>query len=379
MIDATDGAGPLIAPRDIGGYMNPQGPRQPGGGEHRPQPGGYPAGNPAPFDQQETQQAQVFPRPPQPPAYPQAPQGYPPPPQYAPPPAPPSAPPVSTAPQPSPEPPRNGWMKQLQQRQWWIAGGVVVIAGALVAYVMGTGDKSGNEDTATASTTVAQVPAGPTTTVPSEPSAEATPTPTGSPAPPPPPPAPTGPTLTPDALAPLLLPAAEIDKQLNITGASSVGVDSQPLAGNVEPPHCTGAWGPAYAATYSGTGFTGAAIGVVVLGREHRVGQAALAFPDPAAAKRIYDKLVADWNACQNTHAVFNYQGAVTEVDIKTPRAIGDIDTLMLVPTTSPIPGQQCERGMALRGNVIVDVRACSPTVGSAGYSITRAIADKVR
>ncbi len=30
-------------------------------------------------------------------------------------------------------------------------------------------------------------------------------------------------------------------------------------------------------------------------------------------------------------------------------------------------------------GNVIVDVRVCSPTVGSAGYSITRAIADKVR
>jgi serine/threonine-protein kinase len=51
----------------------------------------------------------------------------------------------------------------------------------------------------------------------------------------------------------------------------------------------------------------------------------------------------------------------------------------MMVPTTSPVPGQQCERGMALRGNVIVDVRVCSPTVGSAGYSITRAIADKVR
>lgn len=363
--------------------MNPQVPRRPGGGEHRPQPGGYPAGNPAPFDQQETQQAQVFPRPPQPLAYPQAPQGYPSPPQYTPPPPPPSAPPASSAPQPSPEPPRNTWVQQLQQRQWWVAGVVVVIAAALVAYVMLTGDKSANEDATTASTTVAQVPAGPTTTVPSEPSAESTPTnpppPSGSPAPPPPP-APAGPTLAPEALAPLLLPGAEIDKQLNIAGAASVGpVESQPLGGDVQPPHCTGAWGPAYAATYDGTGFTGLAVGVVALGREHRVGQAALAFPDPAAARRIYDKLLADWNACQNTHAVFNYQGAVTEIDIKTPRPIGDINTLMLVPTTSTVPGQQCERGMALRGNVIVDVRVCSPTVGSAGYSITRAIADKVR
>ncbi|QIV79488.1 hypothetical protein EXE63_00075 (plasmid) [Mycolicibacterium frederiksbergense] len=51
--------------------MNPQGPRQPGGGEHRPRPGGYPAGNPAPFDQQETQQGPVFRRPPQAPHHPQ--------------------------------------------------------------------------------------------------------------------------------------------------------------------------------------------------------------------------------------------------------------------------------------------------------------------
>ncbi|GAS93182.1 serine/threonine protein kinase [Mycolicibacterium canariasense] len=276
-------------------------------------------------------------------------------------------------------------MAQLQQRQWWIAGGVVVIAGALVAYVTATGDRGGDEDTATAAattaaaTTAAQVPASPTTTVPSQPSAEATPTPTGPPAPPPPAP-PTGPTLAADALAPLLLPAAEVGTQLNVTGAAALGpLETRPLAGNVAPPHCTGAWGPAYAATYDGTGFTGMAIQGVAQGQEHRIAQAVLAFPDPAAAQRIYDKLVGDWSACQNTHAVFSYQGASTEIDIKTPRPIGDIDTLMLVPTTSQVAGQQCERGMALRGNVIVDVRVCSPTVGSAGYSITRAIADKIR
>ena len=50
----------------------------------------------------------------------------------------------------------------------------------------------------------------------------------------------------------------------------------------------------------------------------------------------------------------------------------------MLVPTTSQTAGQQCERDMTLRSNVIVDVRACSPTVGSAGLSIARDIADKI-
>ncbi|MBE5438352.1 sensor domain-containing protein [Mycobacteroides abscessus] len=364
--------------------MNPQGHGQPGGREQRPWPGGNPNRDQAPFDQQETQQAQTFSRPQQPPPpYPQAPQGYPTPPQYASPPPPPGAPHASSAPQPSPEPPSTSWIQQLQQRQWWIAGGVVVIAAALVAYVMLTGDTSTNEDTATSpSTSVAQVPAGrpprfrpsPAPRPPHQPAA-----PSGTPAPPPPP-APTGPTLAPDALAPLLLPGAEIDKQLNIAGAAPVGpVESQPLGGDVQPPHCTGAWGPGYRATYDGTGFTGMAIGVLAQGQAHRIAQSVLAFPDPAAAQRIYDKLIGDWNACQNTHAVFSFQGASTEIDIKTPRPIGDINTLMLVPTTSPVPGQQCERGMALRGNVIVDVRVCSPTVGSAGYSITRAIADKVR
>jgi serine/threonine-protein kinase len=247
-----------------------------------------------------------------------------------------------------------------------------------MATVMLTGGPSASENTATvASTTAAQIPAGPTTTVETEPSAESTPTPTGPPAVPPPP-VPTGPTLATDALAPLLLPAEEVGKQLNITGASAMAVETQPLGGNVAPPHCTGAWGPGYGTTYNGTGFTGMAIQGVTQGQEYRIAQAVLAFPDPAAAQRVYDRLVTDWNACQNTHAVFSYQGASTEIDIKTPRPIGDINTLMLVPTTSPVPGQQCERGMALRGNVIVDVRACSPTVGSAGYSITRAIADRI-
>lgn len=320
-----------------------------------------------PFDQQETQQAPVFRRPPQAPPPAQTPHGYPSPPQHVPPPP----------PQPTPEPPHHSWKQQLKRRQWWIGGAVVAIVGSVVAYVMVTGDTSDSTDTATtAATTAAQVPAGPTTTVPSEPSAEPTPTATGAPAPPPP----TGPTLAPDALAALLLPAEEIGRQLNLTGAAPLGpVESEPLAGNVEPPHCTGAWGPGYATTYNGTGFTGIAIEGVAQGPQHRIAQAALAFPDPAAAQRIYDKLISDWNACQNTRAEFSYQGSGTTVDIKTPRPIGDITTVMLVPTNSPTPGQQCERGMALRGNVIVDVRVCSPTVGSAGYSITRAIADKVR
>jgi serine/threonine-protein kinase len=57
----------------------------------------------------------------------------------------------------------------------------------------------------------------------------------------------------------------------------------------------------------------------------------------------------------------------------------GDIMTLKLVPTTSSVAGQQCERNMTVRGNVIVDVRSCLPTVGSGGLSIVSDIAAKIR
>ena len=357
--------------------MNPQGHRPPGGGQQPGQPGGYPNGGRTPFDQQETQQAPTFSRPPQPPQAGGPQQGSPGGPQYTPP------PPSTPTPPPAPDPQPGGLIATLQKRQGWIVGAVVAVAAAAVAAVTLTGQGSGDDATpAAATTSVAQVPAGPTTTVPAEPSAQntqtTTPRPSGSPAPPPP--APTGPTLAPDALAGLLLPAAEIDTQLNITGAADVGpVETTPLAGSVAPPHCTGAWGPAYAATFDGTGMTGIAVGLVAQGQEVRVAQAAASFPDPAAAQRIFDRLLTDWTACQNTHAVFSYQGAGTEVDIKAPRRIGDVHVLGLVPTTSPVPGQQCERGMALRGNVIVDVRACSPTIGSGGLAITSAIADKIR
>lgn len=360
--------------------MNPQGQRPPGGGQQPGQPGGYPPG-PTPFDQQVTQQAQTFARPQQPP-----PTGGP---QYTPPP-PPGAPTPPPAPAPAPQPQPTGLAAKLGTQKWLIAGAVVAIAAAVVATLVLTG-RNGDQDGAptAATTSIAQVPAGPTTTAAGRPSVENNPTPppAGSPAPPPPagspappPPAPTGPTLAPDALAGLLLSPADIDAQLGITGAAPLApVETKPLQGTVEPPQCTGAWAPGYAGTYDGTGMTGIVVGLITQGQEVRITQAAASYPDPAAAQRIFDKMLADWTACQNTHAKFSFQGASTEVDIKTPRLIGDVHVLGLVPTTSPVPGQQCERGLTLRGNVIVDVRACSPTIGSGGLSITSAIADKIR
>ncbi|BBY46842.1 hypothetical protein MARA_02720 (plasmid) [Mycolicibacterium arabiense] len=364
-----------------------------------PQPpyqGGPPAGTS--LNDQATMAAEAFARPPQPGPAPVGPYQSPPagrgpagpstggftgpPPTYQQPPAPTSSPAPAPAAQPSS--PKGSLGARIAEKRWWVLGGAVAAVAAVTAAVVLTTGQDGTADTAaettSAATSVAGVPGlTEATSAEQSPSSPAPSTPPGTPAPPPPPPPPSGPVIAADALAPLLLPASEIAQTLGLPDMTAMAVESQPLGGTVTPPHCTGAWGPAYATTYNGTGYTGLSVQGVMRDQPVRVAQAVVAFPDPAAAKGVYDKLVADWNACQSTRIVFEVQGATNNVDVGRTVPIGDIMTLKIVPTDSPVPGQQCERGMALRGNVIVDVRTCSPTVGSSGYSITRAIADRVR
>lgn len=258
--------------------------------------------------------------------------------------------------------------EQIARHRWWVLGGAGVLAVVLViALVTATGGQDRNADDGPP-TSPAQVPAGPTTTVPG--------TPTAAPPPQPPPPPP-GPVLGADALPGLLLPPEQISERMNTPGMEPMTLVHRPLPGSVTPPHCTGAWGPAYEATYNGSGFTAIAVQGVFKQPTHQLVQAAVSFPDPGAAKAFYDKQSADWNACRSTHVRYE-QGGVSEADIGVPAVTGDILSVMVIPTTAKVAGQQCERDMTVRGNVIVDVRACSPTVGSAGLSIARAIADKI-
>lgn len=192
-------------------------------------------------------------------------------------------------------------------------------------------------------------------------------------------PAPAPANIPDDALPGLLLSANDISGRMNKPGMTAMPTESAPLAGSVTPPNCTGAWGPGYQATYDGSGFTAMVIQGVFSDPTHKLVQAVTAFPDANAAKVFYDRQVADWNACKNSHIRFEFQGASTEADLGVPSTTAGVLTMKLTPTTSATEGQQCERNMALRANVIVDVRACSPTVGSSGLSIASAIADKIK
>lgn len=252
------------------------------------------------------------------------------------------------------------------RRRWFIvAGAVAAVAAVTVALVLFTGGDDSSSTDAT-ETTSARVPDGPGTT------AAATPRSTPAPAPPPPPP----PVVEAAALPGFLLPADLINQRMNTTGMTADPPLNKLLPGSVTPPQCAGAWGPGYEATYSGSGYTASAV-QGFFDPPRQVVQAVVAFPDAGAAKAFYDRQVADWNACKSTHIRYE-SGGVTEADLGVPTVTVGVMTMMLVPTTSQTAGQQCERDMTVRSNVIVDVRACSPTVGSAGLSIARDIADKI-
>lgn len=254
-----------------------------------------------------------------------------------------------------------------ERRRWWLLGAAAAaIAVVVAAVVILTGSDDGAPTGATASS--APQPTTPGTGSPDAP-APAAPT---NPASPPPV------AVDKAALDGLLLPADRISQLMNTTAMTTVPIAHTLLPGTATPPHCTGTWGPAYEATYTGSGFTAVAAQAVFRNPTHKVAQAVVAFPDAAAAKAFYDKQISDWNACKSTHVRFEYLGTSTEIDVGVPVVTGDVLALLVVPTTTGIAGQQCERDMTVRANVIVDVRACSPTVGSAGSSMVREIADKI-
>ena len=287
-------------------------------------------------------------------------------PRYAPPPPrylPPTQPPVI------PQPPRQtGLRSQLldgKRRAWALgAAAAAVVAVVVVGIVVATSGGDTAEPTA----------AGPTSTTASP--TRTSPRPFSTPQPTSAPPAPAN--VDTDALPGLLLSADDVALRMNKPGMSAMPMEFAPIAGTVTPPNCTGAWGPAYQATYDGSGFTALAVQGVFANPTHKLVEAVASFPDAKAAKTFYDRQAADWNACKSNHIRFSYDGAATEGDLGVPTTTAGVMTLMFSPTTSATAGQQCERNMTVRANVIVDVRACSPTVGSSGLSITTAIADRI-
>jgi serine/threonine-protein kinase len=165
------------------------------------------------------------------------------------------------------------------------AAALVAVLGT-VAVTFGGGDDTASGPATT--TTAAQVPAAPVTTMQTEPSPSTAPPPAPAPAP----------IVAADALPGLLLSADEVSQRLNTPGMTAMPVETNPLAGTVNPPNCSGVWGPAYASTYNGSGFTGLAVQGVFLQPAAKVAQAVVA---PGAIPVRQARLTSVYPRCPGT------------------------------------------------------------------------------
>ncbi|QIV79826.1 sensor domain-containing protein (plasmid) [Mycolicibacterium frederiksbergense] len=271
----------------------------------------------------------------------------------------------------SPKPSRASAM--MNDRRWWAVGGAVVLVAALggVAFIVNRGDTDATTASPT-STTAAQVPAAPVTTMQPKPS---------PPAAPPPAPAPPAPTVAADALPGLLLSPDQISQRLNTPGMVPTAVLSNPIPGGVTPANCVTTFVPVAADALNGSGFTGVALQGVALEPAVKAVQGVVAFPDPGAAKAFFDQRSADWSACKSSHITYDdkQDAKIDEIDLGVPAMSGDVMTLEFTSTNSKTANQRCERALTVRGNVVVDTRACAPNVNSAAYDFASDIAAKIK
>jgi serine/threonine-protein kinase len=191
-------------------------------------------------------------------------------------------------------------------------------------------------------------------------------------------------SVDPARLPQMLLAADVISASLSSPGMVAAEVQSSAdvaADSTITPLDCASTWAPGKIWTYQLSGFIGMARQQVAEQPtpNHAVIQAVLAFPDATVAKKSYDDQVKSWGKCQ-----FQTVTAHLGSDSKDQTAVlgvvtesGGLATLQITPDFG-LPGVVCERALTVAGNVVVDVRSCSPNVGDTAATLARDIAAKI-
>ncbi|WP_232538303.1 sensor domain-containing protein [Mycobacterium intracellulare] len=152
---------------------------------------------------------------------------------------------------------------------------------------------------------------------------------------------------------------------------------------SIDPAKCASAVAPALEATYTGSGYTGVAVQGLMEpspGR-HKVIQAVAVFPDEAAAQQFRAQQLSAWQGCRLTDVTVSFPGG-QPADHATITIVSDTDgiasTVLLPAGATEHKDSECERAMAVRRNVIADVRVCGQNTITAGVMLVRAINDNI-
>ncbi|BDN85383.1 serine/threonine-protein kinase PknH/PknJ [Mycobacterium pseudoshottsii] len=189
--------------------------------------------------------------------------------------------------------------------------------------------------------------------------------------------------VTPDQLRSILLSDSQIAA---IAGGAALTMDSDTTEllanASVSSPPCRGAWSPAQQSVYAGSGRTGAAVqtlralGVPVW--QDGVIQAAVSLDSVMSISAFMQDEQRRWVACAQAGAVTVTlpDGAAQSWTFSPPVTTGGIVTL----TATPAEGGDgsCSRGIAARGNVVIDMRLRRLGRGGNVAALIRAAGDQV-
>jgi eukaryotic-like serine/threonine-protein kinase len=192
---------------------------------------------------------------------------------------------------------------------------------------------------------------------------------------------PPGPPVAASALSGLLLPAEQVSRIMgganmpSVSSSADTWTDGSPYISDKD---CTGPYEPADQATYLNSG----AVASHFQQMENPAGpeavqQAVIAFPTADAAQKVLADLHQKWAACAGrTFTVTLPREAPHRWSfspLSTPNG-----TLVLTTSREGRSYAGCQRALAARNNVIIDVGACNMSVDKKGVEILNAIAAKI-
>jgi hypothetical protein len=188
-------------------------------------------------------------------------------------------------------------------------------------------------------------------------------------------------------LSDLLLPPDQVANTMGIV----VLVVNPSMQGMLEPPRgestekdCMALLAPAQGSVYAGTGSTGVATRGLISpdngGNSHLVIESVIAFAGPAAAGKVLTVQTAHWSACsgQTITVIVAAPAGAPPLRVEVGPLIRSNDTVALTEVIENSSGLGCQRALAARSNVIIDVAACRDDTTNQAVDLLQAIAGKI-
>jgi hypothetical protein len=179
-------------------------------------------------------------------------------------------------------------------------------------------------------------------------------------------------------LAGLLLSSEQVNVAMGAAGMT-VTNDQTSMSDNsatMAPPECLAIDGAAEAPVYANSGYWAERDQSLNDGDNftHYLKQAVVLFPTAEKAGVFLDASARQWPACrQYTHTQSESQWSVGQFS----NANGTLSTTATQQNASA-PGWGCERALALRNNVIIDINTCSADAANSALKIADQIAGNV-